>query len=106
MLNEDIKRIKQYLKDNKITYGELSKMSQIPITTLSYIFTGRTENPRMDTIKAIERALSLDEKKPLTDEIAVQVETLNIKDYLNLSKEEQLKIAQIFNAIVKVLKNK
>ena len=57
----EIKEIKQYLKAKKITYEELSARSSIPIGTLKSIFSGRTTNPRIDTIQAIERALGLTE---------------------------------------------
>lgn len=51
--------IKHYMKSNKITYEELSKKADIPIGTLKSIFSGRTPNPRIDTIQAIEKALGL-----------------------------------------------
>lgn len=60
MLNEKVKAIKAYMKQNKITYDELSAKSGIPISTINYIFTGRTENPRTDTMLSIEKALGLD----------------------------------------------
>ena len=44
-----------------LTFDELSKMSNIPKTTLTNIFTGVTKHPRIDTIKSIERALGLHE---------------------------------------------
>ena len=56
----DIKQLKQYLKDNNITYEQLSTLSGVPITTLKYIFSGRTNSPRIDTIEAICKALKLD----------------------------------------------
>ena len=59
MITERIQKIKQFMKQNKITYDELSSRSGIPISTLNYIFTGRTENPRMDTMRAIEKALGM-----------------------------------------------
>ena len=57
----DITEIKHYLKANKITYEELATRSSIPIGTLKSIFSGRTPNPRIDTMQAIERALGLTE---------------------------------------------
>lgn len=55
-----IQGIKAYLKENKITYSELSAKSGIHISTLNYIFTRRTANPRTDTMRAIESALGVD----------------------------------------------
>lgn len=54
-------QIKKYLKDNNITYIELSNKSGIPIGTLKSIFSGRTPTPRIDTVQAIENALGLSE---------------------------------------------
>lgn len=55
-----ILEIKSFMKTNKITYEMLSKKSGIPLTTLKYIFSGKTENPRIDTMRAIETALEID----------------------------------------------
>ena len=55
-----IAQIKSYMKHNKITYEQLSKKSEIPLNTLKNIFSGRTPNPRIDTVQAIEKALGLD----------------------------------------------
>ena len=57
----DVQAIKGYLKANKITYEQLSEKSGIPLNTLKNIFSGRTPNPRIDTIQAIMRALELDQ---------------------------------------------
>ena len=42
-----------------MTYEQLSTKSGIPLNTLKNVFCGRTENPRIDTLQAIERALGL-----------------------------------------------
>ena len=60
----DIKEIKSYMKQQKITYQILSERSGIALNTLKNIFRGRTENPRIDTMQAIENALGLNEKTP------------------------------------------
>lgn len=57
----DVQAIKGVLKANKITYEQLSEKSGIPLNTLKNIFSGRTPNPRIDTIQAIMRALELDQ---------------------------------------------
>lgn len=99
--------IKKYMKQNKITYAELSKRSSIPEGTLKHIFAkADTANPQIYTMQAIERALGLDEKKPLADEILEQVAELNIADYQNLTEDEKKKIAKIFNVTVAAFKKK
>ena len=58
----EVSEIKQYMKENKITYAELSEKSGVPIQTLSKIFAGITPNPRIDTMQAIEKALGLNQE--------------------------------------------
>ena len=65
-----IQEIKQYLKNNKITYQDLSERSGIALNTLKNIFRGKTENPRIDTMQAIERALGLENEKSPPDELS------------------------------------
>ncbi len=55
----EIQATKAYLKANKMTYEQLSEKSGIPLNTIKNILSGRTPNPRIDTIQAIERALDL-----------------------------------------------
>lgn len=62
-LNERILEIKQELKIRKISYEKLSQMSEIPLNTLKNIFSGKTLNPRIDTVQSIEIALGLENEK-------------------------------------------
>ena len=65
-------------KEQKLTFDALSEKSKIPKRTLEDIFSGRTPNPRTDTVEAIERALGIYtsrkiEKDPaLLDEVELQ----------------------------------
>lgn len=63
-LNEKIEKLKLYAKGNDITYDDISKRCGIPVSTLKKIFSGKTTNPRLDTVQAIERALGIEEKTP------------------------------------------
>lgn len=45
----EIKQLKIGIKNQKITYKELSELSGIPLNTLKNIFSGHTKNPRIDT---------------------------------------------------------
>lgn len=58
----EVSEIKRYMKENKITYAELSEKSGVPIQTLSKIFAGITPTPRIDTMQAIEKALGLNQE--------------------------------------------
>lgn len=59
-----IEEIKKTMKARKITYEKLSQTSHIPLNTLKNIFRGKTQNPRIDTMQAIERALGLNNETP------------------------------------------
>lgn len=70
----DINNVKQVMKEKKITQLELSNLSGIPLQTLKCIFTGRTPNPRIDTVEAIEKALGLKSEQP--QEVSPKVKEL------------------------------
>lgn len=56
----NIAEIKKYMKANKITQIELAKKSGIPLQTLRGIFSGKTQNPRIDTMESIRNALKIE----------------------------------------------
>ena len=58
--------VKNELDKRRMTYKELSELSGVPIDTLNNFFRGKTKNPRIDTIQAIEKALGL--SSTFTDE--------------------------------------
>lgn len=64
----NIVEIKAFMKKNGITQIELSQKSNIPLQTLRKIFSGKTANPRIDTMQAIEKALGLS-PEPQSNEI-------------------------------------
>ena len=80
----EIAEIKNYMKQNKITYAELSEKSGVPIQTLSKIFAGITPNPRIDTVEAIEKALGIN--RVIDDESAIK----QIGGYALLSQEKSI----------------
>lgn len=55
----EISEIKKFMKQKGITQVELSKLSNIPLSTLNNIFSGRRRTPRLDTMNAICNALGL-----------------------------------------------
>lgn len=59
----DIEYLKQVKKEKKMTLDEISAKSGIAKRTIEDIFRGKTANPRIDTMQAIERALGLDNEK-------------------------------------------
>ena len=62
----DIEYLKKLKKEKKMTLQEIADLSGIPKRTVDDIFSGKTKNPRIDTLQAIEKALGI-EKAP-TDE--------------------------------------
>ena len=54
-----IEELKAAKKAQRMTLDELSARSGIAKRTLEDIFRGKTQNPRIDTMQAIERALGL-----------------------------------------------
>ncbi len=58
-LNQKIENLKAYAKSADITYEAIYERSGIPVSTLKKIFSGKTINPRLDTVEAIERALGI-----------------------------------------------
>ncbi len=56
----DLRLYDERKKDLNYTFANLSEYSEVPINTLTAIFSGRNPNPRIDTIEAIEKALGID----------------------------------------------
>ena len=97
----EIQTLKTYLKSNKITYEQLSERSGIPLNTLKNIFSGRTPNPRIDTMQAIEAALGLNTREiSLTDE---EWEIIKLFSELKLIKGEVT--ARAIKTMIKTILN-
>ena len=56
------------LKKNSYQYAYIAERSNIPKGTIQNIFAGYIDNPRIDTVQAIERALGLSKEPEWTDE--------------------------------------
>lgn len=46
--------MKRYKKERGYTYVQISELSGVPLGTVQKIFSGETESPRYDTLKALE----------------------------------------------------
>ncbi len=64
----NILEIKNFMKKKHISQIELAEKSGVPLQTLRGIFSGKTLNPRIDTMQAIEEALGLKTITEWTDE--------------------------------------
>lgn len=57
----EINTLNQIRKIKNITFDELTKISGIPKSTITNILLGRTKHPRIDTLRAIEKALGIEQ---------------------------------------------
>ena len=95
----EIQTLKTYLKSNKITYEQLSEKSGIPLNTLKNIFSGRTSNPRIDTMQAIEAALGL---KPHELSFTKEEKAAGIGAHGTSLSEEEWEIIELFSELKRV----
>lgn len=93
----DLERWKQLKKEQKMTFSELSKKSQIPKRTLEDIFAGRTTDPRTTTVEAIERALGINEKSPTVRDAQSDIAENFVKEFGELFTDEAfIKTARLY----------
>jgi transcriptional regulator with XRE-family HTH domain len=85
-----IQEIKQHLKTKGITYQELSDMSNIPLNTLKNLFRGKTQNPRVDTMEAIEKALGITPQEPPQQYTEEEKQLLDLIMQLNDDEVQEL----------------
>ena len=90
-----ISEIKNYMKRNKITYEQLALLcnGEVAISTIKDIMRGKTDDPRIKTIQAIERALGLDERPAVCD--IPNIEICNIKKVLKERKITYLQLSEL-----------
>lgn len=50
-----IQEMKDKKRERGYTYAQMSELSGVPLGTIQKIFSGETENPRYDTLMALER---------------------------------------------------
>lgn len=80
----DIQMIKKRMKELKINQIELSEQSGVGLQTIRSIMSGRTPNPRIDTVKAIETALGMN-----AAETTIPVETSFQRLFDTLTEQQQ-----------------
>lgn len=95
-----VKEIKQFLKENGMTYKDLAQKSNVPESTLKNIFSGATKHPRIDTMQAIEKALELE---PGTQSVTADKEKTaqNIAETLSADEAELL---DIYRSLIPTMK--
>lgn len=95
-----VEKLKMIKTEKGLSNVEISKISEIPLATVTRIFNGQTPNPTFETISRITLAMgtSLDElvglKQPDEPPIPSPIEnTLN--SYSDLLKEKDIRIEQL-----------
>lgn len=106
-----VEKLKMIKDDKGITNGELEKLSNIPLATITRVFNGHTPNPSFETISRIAIALgvSLDEvvglKEPDESPTPSRIEnTLN--SYVELLKEKDDRIKELKDDLARERKEK
>ena len=92
----DLQAIRIALKQKNYTYAELSKRSKIPLGTIKHIMSGRTPNPRIDTLQAIEEALELNQSSV---KFTAQDKALGVGNYRVKLSEEEYDWLELFHAL-------
>ena len=84
----DLLELKKIKKEKKMTLFDIAEKSGVPKRTVDDIFSGKTKNPRIDTMEAIEKALGIDNQVPeVSDE---QKELLQLIQQLDEDEVEEL----------------
>ena len=93
----DLNLIKAVMRERKMTQKDLSDITGVPLQTIKCIFIGRTPNPRIDTVQAIEKALGLD--KTFVPDISAEEKNF-IEAFRQLTEEEKKEFFNIANFIL------
>lgn len=88
-MNKKIIEIKAFIKENKITYKEISEKTNISEGTLKHIFSGVTKNPRIDTIQTIEEAINFNGQGNSSDKYYTSEEQQIVEAYRKLTKNNK-----------------
>ena len=90
----DIEYLKKVKKEKKMTLQDISDRSGIPKRTVDGIFSGKTKNPRIDTMQAIEKALGIEKTPPEETEGAQEWMQL----YYSFNEENRVLLVKFITA--------
>ena len=93
-----IEIIKDKLKQKKMLYRDLANITGVPLDTIKRIMSGRTPNPRIDTIRKIEQALDIDTTPKFVETYYTAQEERLIQIYRTLSDRDKKMVDNIFNS--------
>lgn len=89
-------------KRNNMTIADIAKKAGLPKGTVQNIFAGYVPSPRIDTVRAIERALELDKPQltELADKQTSELAENFIREYGDLLKEKAFNdLAKLYKAV-------
>lgn len=94
-----IEELKKRKKELKMTLQEISDISGIPKRTVDDIFSGHTQNPRLDTVQAIARALGIDNEKTSSEELSEEEKQL-VSLISQLTEEEVKELSNFIDFMI------
>ena len=104
-------RLKALKEERDLTNAEISKLSNIPLATITRIFNGSTPNPTFETFAQIAIALgaSLDEiagiRQPEAPPVDAPIET-TLNSYAALLREKDERIKELKEEVKEVRREK
>ena len=106
----NIELLKKAKKEKKLSYDELAKQTGLSRRAICSLFSGETENPRIDTMQAIERVLGLapaftEEERALglSDQHAVVLSDKDRYRFHVLARADELLGEEFVDAQIKLL---
>lgn len=90
-----IEEMKKKKREKGYTYAQISKLSGVPLGTVQKIFGGETENPRYETILALEQVFREDcmvRETSAVYQVRRQPGTYTIEDYLALPDDQRVEL--------------
>ena len=88
-----VAEMKKRKQEKGYTYAQIAELSGVPLGTVQKIFSGETENPRYDTLQALEKVFM--ETSKIQEESAYAVHkqgTYTVEDYLQLPDEQRVEL--------------
>lgn len=91
-----VEEMRQKKREKGYTYAQISELSGVPLGTVQKIFNGETENPRYDTIRALEKLFEETEPMMIREEAAYYVDKqpgrYTIEDYRSLPDDQRVEL--------------
>ena len=100
----DINTLKTIKNQKRLTNKDIAKLSQIPLRTIEDIFRGKTKNPRNDTLRAIEKALGIEQAQSNKSIELNEEETELINLYRQLPKTLKRGVIELIKQTAQAVK--